>query len=58
MPKDAKIGYVVRTKVLNNGPAFAGTAEDSIPHGWKVTVVNHGGQEATVTTYAICIQPN
>jgi hypothetical protein len=58
MPKDAKIGYVVRAKVLNNGPAFAGTAEDSIPHGWKVTVVNHGGQEATVTTYAICIQPN
>ena len=58
MPKDAKIGYVVRAKALNNGPAFKGTAEDSIPHGWTVTVVNHAYQEATVTAYATCIQPN
>ena len=58
MPKDAKIGYVVRAKALNNGPAFKGTAEDSNPHGWTVTVVNHGYQEATVTAYATCIQPN
>jgi hypothetical protein len=58
MPKDAKIGYVVRAKALNSSPVFKGTAEDSIPHGWTVTVVNHAYQEATVTAYATCIQPN
>ncbi|HVB80249.1 MAG TPA: hypothetical protein VNE82_09950 [Candidatus Binataceae bacterium] len=56
MPKDAKVGYVVKAKVLNNGPVFSVTAEDSSPHGWAVTVVNHGAQAAIVTTYATCIQ--
>ena len=58
MPKNSKVGYVVRAKALNSSPVFKGTAEDSIPHGWTVTVVNHGYQEATVTAYAACIQPN
>jgi hypothetical protein len=58
MPKDAKVGYVVMAKVLNDGPIFSGTAEDSNPHGWTVTIVNHGAQTAVVTTYATCIQPN
>lgn len=58
MPKNEKVGYVVMAKVLNNGPVFSGTAEDSSPHGWTVTVVNHGAQPAIVTTYATCIQPN
>lgn len=58
MPKDAKVGYVVKAKVLNNGPVFSDTAEDSTPHGWTVTVVNHGAQAANLTTYATCIQPN
>lgn len=58
MPKDTKIGYVVRAKVLNDGPVFSGTAENSIPHAWTVTVINGGAQAATVTSYATCIQPN
>lgn len=58
MPKDEKIGYVVKAKVLNNGPVFSGTPTDSSPEGWTVTVVNHGAQPAIVTTYAICMQPN
>ena len=49
MPKDTKIGYVVRAKVLNDGPVFfSGTAENSIPHAWTVTVINGGSQAATV----------
>ena len=58
MPKDSKIGYVVKAKVLNDGPVFSGTPGDSNPHGWTVTVVNHAAQVANVTTYATCIQPN
>jgi len=56
MPKDATAGYVVRAKVLNNAPVFSSTSADSSPHGWTVTVVNHGAQSATVTTYATCMQ--
>jgi hypothetical protein len=58
MPKDEKIGYVVRAKVLNTAPVFSGTPADSAPHGWTVTVVNHGRQPATVTAFATCVQPN
>jgi hypothetical protein len=58
MPKNSKVGYVMRAKVLNNSPVFSGTAEDSTPLGWTVTVVNGGGQPADVTTYATCLQPN
>src|SRR6266478_9695217 len=41
MPKNSKVGYVVMAKVLNNSPVFSSTAENSIPLGWTVTVVNH-----------------
>jgi hypothetical protein len=58
MPKNSKVGYVMRAKVLNNSPVFSGIAENSIPLGWTVTVVNGGGQPADVTTYATCLQPN
>ncbi|MGA7763558.1 MAG: hypothetical protein WCA59_17570 [Candidatus Binataceae bacterium] len=58
MPKNAKIGYVVLAKVLNDGPVFSSTAANSSPDGWTVTVVNHGLQPANVTTYVTCIQPN
>ncbi len=58
MPKNAQVGYVVAAKVLNDGPVFSGTAENSSPRGWSVTVINHAAQAASVTTYATCIQPN
>lgn len=58
MPKNAKIGYVVLAKVLNDGPVFSSTAENSSPHGWTVTIVNHALQPANVTTYVTCMQPN
>ena len=58
MPKDATAGYVVRAKVLNNGPIFSAAPEDSTPNGWTVTVVNRGFQAAVVTTYVTCIQPS
>ena len=44
MPKNSKVGYVMRAKVLNNSPVFSGTAEDSIPLGWTVTVLNRRGE--------------
>ena len=43
MPKDSTVGYVVRAKVLNNGPVLSGTADNSIRQSWTVTVVNRGG---------------
>jgi hypothetical protein len=58
MPKNSKVGYVVMAKVLNNSPVFSSTAENSIPQGWTVTVINRGAQPADVTTYATCMQPN
>jgi hypothetical protein len=58
MPKDAKVGYVVLAKVLNDGPMFSGAPESTNPNGWTVTVVNHGYQPANVRAYATCIQPN
>jgi hypothetical protein len=58
MPKNSKIGYVVMAKVLNNGPVFSSTADNSIPESWTVTVINHGAQPANVTTYVTCMQPN
>ena len=58
MPKNSTVGYVVKAKVLNDGPVFSGAAANSIPESWTVTVVNRGGQPADVTTYATCLQPN
>jgi hypothetical protein len=58
MPKNSTVGYVVKAKVLNDGPVFSGAAANSIPESWTVTVVNRGGQPADVTTYVTCVQPN
>ena len=58
MPKNSTVGYVVKAKVLNDGPGFSGAAANSIPQSWTVTVVNRGGQPADVTTYVTCVQPN